>query len=268
MRFISLVLGFGIALATTTAFGADYAYTATTVGSPKKQGAVMASKITWNCNATGCKTTGPWPTPGVGACRALAVLVGPIRSYGHPGAQLSAADLENCNRGLTGGAAQAAASNKPATPAAQPGTAGALGVRPALQGTQLQQGVKLRQDNFAALQRARKKAIEEAERMRIAANTRGGNDCDDARADVHPGAAEICDGYDNNCDGLVDERQTMRRYLDADGDGHGDPARGLDVCPGDVTAWAQSAETTGSPWLVEIGNDCDDRNPDIWRGCN
>jgi hypothetical protein len=33
----------------------------------------------------------------------------------------------------------------------------------------------------------------------------GGTDCDDASAEAHPGAAEICDdGADNDCDGLVD----------------------------------------------------------------
>src|SRR6266536_286181 len=30
-------------------------------------------------------------------------------------------------------------------------------------------------------------------------------DCDDTRASVHPGATEICDGLDNNCDGRIDE---------------------------------------------------------------
>jgi hypothetical protein len=32
----------------------------------------------------------------------------------------------------------------------------------------------------------------------------GGDDCDDARADVHPGAIEPCDGVDENCDGNAD----------------------------------------------------------------
>ena len=31
------------------------------------------------------------------------------------------------------------------------------------------------------------------------------NDCDDGNSSVYPGAAEACDGKDNNCDGVVDE---------------------------------------------------------------
>jgi predicted RecA/RadA family phage recombinase len=51
------------------------------------------------------------------------------------------------------------------------------------------------------------------------------NDCDDGRADVHPGAAEVCDGLDNDCDGVVDEGAAT---VDPDGDGVPDAC---DNCP-------------------------------------
>ncbi|ADO72424.1 MopE-related protein [Stigmatella aurantiaca] len=47
------------------------------------------------------------------------------------------------------------------------------------------------------------------------------NDCDDGRANVRPGANEICDGLDNNCNGVADEGVTATWYRDADGDGYG-----------------------------------------------
>ncbi|MCB9656063.1 MAG: hypothetical protein H6726_00325 [Sandaracinaceae bacterium] len=32
-------------------------------------------------------------------------------------------------------------------------------------------------------------------------------DCDDTRASIHPGADEVCDGYDSNCDGVLPQRE-------------------------------------------------------------
>jgi hypothetical protein len=47
-------------------------------------------------------------------------------------------------------------------------------------------------------------------------------DCNDASASVHPGAAEVCNGIDDNCDGSIDEGLTfVTYYVDADGDGFG-----------------------------------------------
>ncbi|TRO63319.1 MopE-related protein [Christiangramia sabulilitoris] len=40
-------------------------------------------------------------------------------------------------------------------------------------------------------------------------------DCDDSNATVNPGATEVIDGVDNNCDGTIDEG-----FTDADGDGY------------------------------------------------
>jgi len=47
-------------------------------------------------------------------------------------------------------------------------------------------------------------------------------DCNDNNPAVHPGATEVCNGIDDNCNGLVDDGlQTFPFYRDADGDGYG-----------------------------------------------
>jgi hypothetical protein len=52
---------------------------------------------------------------------------------------------------------------------------------------------------------------------RPAGTVANATDCDDGDAGVHPGAAETCDGVDEDCDGVVDDK-------DDDGDGHVDEA--------------------------------------------
>ena len=55
-------------------------------------------------------------------------------------------------------------------------------------------------------------------------------DCNDANAAVHPGATEVCNGIDDNCDGQVDEGLVFTTYYpDADGDGYGTGA-GQSLC--------------------------------------
>ena len=61
------------------------------------QGEVIASGIRWQCDGARCRVSGPWPVPGVLACRALAQKIGYIKAYGHPGASLSPAQLVECN---------------------------------------------------------------------------------------------------------------------------------------------------------------------------
>ncbi len=73
-------------------------------------------------------------------------------------------------------------------------------------------------------------------------------DCDDTNAAINPGETEICDGIDNDCDGLTDPPSTpgaLDWYLDNDGDNYGD----------DATAINQCAQPPG--W-VDVGGDCDD----------
>lgn len=57
-------------------------------------------------------------------------------------------------------------------------------------------------------------------------------DCNDNSAAVNPGAAEVCDGVDNNCDGLTDPASLgciSTSCTDNDGDGYG--ANGDPSCP-------------------------------------
>jgi hypothetical protein len=84
-----------------------------------------------------------------------------------------------------------------------------------------------------------------------------GNDCDDACADCHPGAAEVCDGKDNNCDGQIDEGRACEPgplwYRDADGDGYGNPA--------DFVQAAQQPDG-----YVPNAGDCDDTEAGVNPG--
>ena len=81
-----------------------------------------------------------------------------------------------------------------------------------------------------------------------------GTDCDDARAEVHPGAEEVCDTLDNDCDGAVDEGLTTTWYPDADGDGFASADGAEEFC-----------EPPGAGWQSEPG-DCDDADPLIFPG--
>jgi hypothetical protein len=78
-------------------------YTAVTQNEAARQGTVTAAGISWQCRGSRCTVSGPWPKPGVMACRALAQQVGPITSYGHPGASLNTADLAQCNDSAAAG---------------------------------------------------------------------------------------------------------------------------------------------------------------------
>lgn len=89
-------------------------------------------------------------------------------------------------------------------------------------------------------------------------NAPTGDDCDDGDPTSFPGALEICDGGDNDCDPETDEEQTALWYLDADGDGYG-----IDLDP-------EIGCTPPDGWVQRSG-DCDDDdaslNPTLAPGC-
>jgi len=59
----------------------------------------------------------------------------------------------------------------------------------------------------------------------------GADDCDDADAAVSPGATEVCNGIDDDCDGLADDPSAATAwYLDTDGNGLGNPEGLIRAC--------------------------------------
>jgi len=55
-------------------------------------------------------------------------------------------------------------------------------------------------------------------------------DCDDIDSNVYPGATEVCNGKDDNCDVVVDEGVKTTFYMDLDTDGYGDPNSSTEGC--------------------------------------
>ncbi len=79
------------------------------------------------------------------------------------------------------------------------------------------------------------------------------DDCDDADADIHPGATEHCNGVDEDCDGVADDdaADATTWYIDYDADGYG--------VDGAFTATGCAA----TPGFVGNADDCDDEDAGI-----
>ncbi|MBF0225284.1 MAG: putative metal-binding motif-containing protein [Desulfobacterales bacterium] len=81
-------------------------------------------------------------------------------------------------------------------------------------------------------------------------------DCNDSNQNIHPGMSEICsDGFDNDCNGKIDEICAENKvwFFDADHDGYGDPAYSV----------KNSIQPVG---YVSNNKDCNDNNANIYPG--
>jgi Putative metal-binding motif len=80
-------------------------------------------------------------------------------------------------------------------------------------------------------------------------------DCNDSDERVYPGAPELCNKRDDNCNGMIDEGLPIVTYhTDADGDGHGSPngPTMMDCAP--AKGFAPGVD------------DCNDNDPTIYGG--
>ena len=75
-------------------------------------------------------------------------------------------------------------------------------------------------------------------------------DCNDFNRNIYPGAEEVCDNQDNDCNDLVDDNPVdgTLYYPDRDGDGYGEESAGAVTC----------SQPSG---FVDAAGDCDDSNP-------
>lgn len=230
-------------------------------------GPFAAGLVTWQCHGNICHASGASAASGLEICRSLVEKVGVLSSFSAAGRPMDGDELNQCNQ------------------APSPGLMGRTisRMRSSAELARIKQlfnELKAERDRAAADAKAKFNSLARnaspaptasgvvpkigAVRLPQPERTKHsqGRDCDDSRADVHPGATEICDNIDNNCNGFVDEDRKILYFLDADGDLHGDPARRIEACPED----ASRARELGQ-WLSETGNDCDDSDPTRWRDC-
>ncbi|MFZ4857121.1 MAG: MopE-related protein [Desulfuromonadaceae bacterium] len=91
----------------------------------------------------------------------------------------------------------------------------------------------------------------------------GAVDCNDGNVSIHPGAVEVCNSMDDNCNGSIDEGVTNTYYRDADADFYGNAAISIQACTqpaGYVTNNTDCNDVAVSihPGATELCNGMDD----------
>lgn len=104
----------------------------------------------------------------------------------------------------------------------------------------------------------------------------GGGDCNDMVDVAFPGGSEICDTYDNDCNGTADDNASdaISYFLDCDSDGYAATANGSRVLcspPGDNAANSSCGVSSGATWVTTLpsnpsNTDCEDYLADVNPG--
>jgi len=84
-----------------------------------------------------------------------------------------------------------------------------------------------------------------------------GGDCNDLKSDVNPDATETCNGFDDNCDDVIDPQDSQKcvvYFLDDDSDGYGDKNNSACFC-----------NPTGK-YVTKTAGDCNDGNLLVYPG--
>jgi hypothetical protein len=88
-------------------------------------------------------------------------------------------------------------------------------------------------------------------------------DCDDDDPAINPGASEVCNGSDDNCNDQIDEGVKNTYYADTDGDGFGDSGNSVEACsqPDDYVSNSTDCddgdafEHPGQTWYSDLDDD-------------
>jgi hypothetical protein len=89
-------------------------------------------------------------------------------------------------------------------------------------------------------------------------------DCDPNDPEKNAAAEEVCNGLDDDCDGLVDEEDAVGCqdfYLDLDADKHGDP-------DSEIRCFCWDFGNPVEFYTATIADDCDDLNPNAYPGAD